>query len=235
MGELTAAAIAGVISADEVVTLAAVRGDAMAQACAIEPTTMAAVLGGDEGDVLDRLAGLGLVPANRNAKGQIVAAGAVEAIDELVANPPEKARVRKLAVAGAFHTNTWHRPARPSPRPPRRSRPPTRPPRCCPTRRPTCNERRRRAEQTGRAGHPSRAVGSVFGYARDSGTAAVGNYRPPEHSVGIARRELKGFLPRDQSARGPRFPLNLDKRSWPQLPRSPWRPVTGHPGTHPRR
>ena len=33
-----------------------------------------------------------------------MAAGAVEAIDELVASPPEKARVRKLAVAGAFHT-----------------------------------------------------------------------------------------------------------------------------------
>ncbi|GAB05665.1 acyltransferase domain-containing protein [Gordonia amarae] len=105
VGELTAAAIAGVISADEAITLAAVRGEAMAQACATEPTTMAAVLGGDEQAVLDRLAELGLIPANRNAKGQIVAAGAAEAIDELVATPPEKARIRKLAVAGAFHTD----------------------------------------------------------------------------------------------------------------------------------
>jgi len=56
VGELTAAAIAGVISADEAITLAAVRGEAMAQACATEPTTMAAVLGGDEQAVLDRLA-----------------------------------------------------------------------------------------------------------------------------------------------------------------------------------
>ncbi len=104
VGELTAAAIAGVISADEAVTLAAVRGDAMAQACATEPTTMAAVLGGAEEAVLARLDELSLIPANRNAAGQIVAAGAVEAIDELVANPPERARVRPIAVAGAFHT-----------------------------------------------------------------------------------------------------------------------------------
>ncbi|GAB90736.1 malonyl-CoA-[acyl-carrier-protein] transacylase [Gordonia rhizosphera NBRC 16068] len=105
VGELAAAAITGVISADEAVTLAAVRGAEMAKACALQPTTMAAVLGGDEAAVLARLAELDLVPANRNAAGQIVAAGKVEAIDELIANPPEKARTRKLAVAGAFHTD----------------------------------------------------------------------------------------------------------------------------------
>ena len=104
VGELAAAAITGVISADEAVTLAAVRGAAMAKACAVEPTTMAAVLGGDETEVLGRLDELDLIPANRNAAGQIVAAGKVEAIDELIANPPAKARTRKLAVAGAFHT-----------------------------------------------------------------------------------------------------------------------------------
>jgi [acyl-carrier-protein] S-malonyltransferase len=104
VGELAAAAIAGVLTADEAVSLAAVRGAEMAKACAVEPTTMAAVLGGDEAAVLARLEELDLVPANRNAAGQIVAAGAVDAIDELIANPPEKARIRKLAVAGAFHT-----------------------------------------------------------------------------------------------------------------------------------
>ncbi|WP_161927924.1 ACP S-malonyltransferase [Gordonia crocea] len=104
VGELAAAAIAGVITADEAVTLAAIRGREMARACALTPTTMAAVLGGNEDEVLARLDELDLVPANRNAVGQIVAAGTVDAIDELVANPPEKARTRKLAVAGAFHT-----------------------------------------------------------------------------------------------------------------------------------
>lgn len=105
VGELAAAAVAGVITRDEAVTLAAIRGREMAKACALEPTTMAAVLGGDEEQVLARLAELELVPANRNAVGQIVAAGRVEAIDALLADPPAKARTRKLSVAGAFHTH----------------------------------------------------------------------------------------------------------------------------------
>lgn len=104
VGELAAAAIAGVITADEAVTLAAVRGAEMAKACALEPTGMSAVLGGNEDEVLARLAELELVPANRNAVGQIVAAGRLAALEELAANPPEKARVRSLPVAGAFHT-----------------------------------------------------------------------------------------------------------------------------------
>lgn len=104
VGEFAAAAVAGVITADEAVTLAAIRGREMAKACALEPTGMSAVLGGDEATVLARLAELDLVPANRNAVGQIVAAGRLEALAELAANPPEKARVRALPVAGAFHT-----------------------------------------------------------------------------------------------------------------------------------
>ncbi len=105
VGELAAAAISGVITDDEAVRLAAIRGAEMAKACALVPTTMAAVLGGDETEVLARLAEYELVPANRNAAGQIVAAGSVDGVDQLIANPPEKARIRKLAVAGAFHTN----------------------------------------------------------------------------------------------------------------------------------
>jgi [acyl-carrier-protein] S-malonyltransferase len=77
----------------------------MAKACAIEPTGMSAVLGGDEAEVLARLEALDLIPANRNAAGQIVAAGALSALDKLAEDPPEKARVRKLATAGAFHTH----------------------------------------------------------------------------------------------------------------------------------
>ncbi|MEC3915985.1 ACP S-malonyltransferase [Nocardia sp. CDC160] len=104
VGEFAAAAVAGVISADDAVALAAIRGAEMAKACALEPTGMSAVLGGDEAEVLARLEELGLVPANRNAVGQIVAAGKLEALEALAANPPEKARIRSLPVAGAFHT-----------------------------------------------------------------------------------------------------------------------------------
>jgi [acyl-carrier-protein] S-malonyltransferase len=104
VGEIAAYAIAGVISADDAVKLAAIRGAEMAKACALEPTGMAAVLGGDEAEVLARLEALDLVAANRNAAGQIVAAGALSALDKLAEDPPAKARVRKLATAGAFHT-----------------------------------------------------------------------------------------------------------------------------------
>jgi [acyl-carrier-protein] S-malonyltransferase len=104
VGEIAAYAIAGVISADDAVKLAATRGAEMAKACAIEPTGMSAVLGGDEAEVLARLEALDLVPANRNAAGQIVAAGALAALDKLAEDPPAKARVRQLATAGAFHT-----------------------------------------------------------------------------------------------------------------------------------
>nr|BFE54476.1 ACP S-malonyltransferase [Saccharothrix mutabilis subsp. capreolus] len=104
VGELAAAAVAGALSADDAVALAAVRGAEMAAACALEPTGMAAVLGGEEADVLARLDELGLVGANRNGAGQIVAAGPLPALDKLAENPPERAKIRKLQVAGAFHT-----------------------------------------------------------------------------------------------------------------------------------
>ncbi len=104
VGEIAAYAIAGVISPDDAVMLAATRGREMAKACALEPTGMAAVLGGDEAEVLTLLEQLDLTPANRNAVGQIVAAGPLTALDKLAEDPPAKARVRKLATAGAFHT-----------------------------------------------------------------------------------------------------------------------------------
>ena len=104
VGEIAAYAIAGVISADDAVALAATRGAEMAKACADEPTGMSAILGGDEAEVLAALADLDLIAANRNAAGQIVAAGRLDALKKLAENPPAKARVRALATAGAFHT-----------------------------------------------------------------------------------------------------------------------------------
>ena len=105
VGEIAAYAIAGVISGDDAVKLAAVRGAEMAKACATEPTGMSAVLGGEEDEVLARLEALELIPANRNAAGQIVAAGTITALEKLAEDPPAKARVRQLATAGAFHTH----------------------------------------------------------------------------------------------------------------------------------
>ena len=104
VGEIAAYAIAGVISPDDAIALAATRGAEMAKACAVEPTGMSAVLGGDESHVLSALSDLDLIAANRNAVGQIVAAGRLDALAKLAENPPERARVRQLATAGAFHT-----------------------------------------------------------------------------------------------------------------------------------
>lgn len=104
VGELTAAALSGVLSADDAVTLAAARGKEMAAACALEPTGMSAVLGGDADEVLAAIEAAGAYPANRNGAGQVVAAGSAEAMEKLAASPPAKARIIPLAVAGAFHT-----------------------------------------------------------------------------------------------------------------------------------
>jgi [acyl-carrier-protein] S-malonyltransferase len=104
VGELAAAAVAEVLTADAAVSLAAVRGREMAAACALEPTGMSAVLGGKPDEVLAKLAELGLDPANRNGAGQVVAAGSQAALAALAADPPERARVIPLPVAGAFHT-----------------------------------------------------------------------------------------------------------------------------------
>jgi [acyl-carrier-protein] S-malonyltransferase len=104
VGELGAAALAGALPAEAAVTLAGVRGREMAAACALEPTGMSAVLGGDADDVVAAIERQGLYPANRNGAGQIVAAGALDALEKFAAEPPASARIRPLAVAGAFHT-----------------------------------------------------------------------------------------------------------------------------------
>jgi [acyl-carrier-protein] S-malonyltransferase len=104
VGELTAAAAAGVLSAEAAMSFVAARGRAMAEASAVTPTGMTAVLGGDRDVVLATLAGHGLTPANDNGAGQIVAAGTMEQLAALAANGPEKARLIPLSVAGAFHT-----------------------------------------------------------------------------------------------------------------------------------
>ncbi|MDT4992272.1 MAG: [acyl-carrier-protein] S-malonyltransferase [Actinoplanes sp.] len=104
VGELGATALAGVLPAEAAIAFAGVRGREMAAACALEATGMSAVLGGDEAEVLAAIDKLDLYPANRNATGQIVAAGAVDALARLAEEPPGSARVRALRVAGAFHT-----------------------------------------------------------------------------------------------------------------------------------
>ncbi|ATY10511.1 ACP S-malonyltransferase [Amycolatopsis sp. AA4] len=104
VGELAAAAIAGVLTPADAVALAAARGAEMAKACALEPTSMAAVMLGDPEEVAAWLEGQGLAAANRNGAGQIVASGSAAAIERIIAEPMEGTKIRALKVAGAFHT-----------------------------------------------------------------------------------------------------------------------------------
>ena len=104
VGEITAAAGAGILSAADAVRFVSERGNAMAEAAALEPSGMSAVIGGDEVELLARLHELDLAPANFNGGGQIVVAGSLEALGALAADPPARTRVIPLQVAGAFHT-----------------------------------------------------------------------------------------------------------------------------------
>ena len=104
VGELTAAAAAGILSEHDAMTVVRERGLAMADAASQADTGMSAVIGADEAQLLDTLHSLGLEPANFNGAGQIVVAGDVAALEKLKQSPPAGARVIPLQVAGAFHT-----------------------------------------------------------------------------------------------------------------------------------
>lgn len=110
VGEFAAAAAAGILSEEDALRLVGLRGRAMAEAAAAEPTGMSAVIGGDEASVLERLDEVGLSPANYNGGGQLVVAGSASGLAELTASPPAGSRVIPLHVAGAFHTQ-YMRPA----------------------------------------------------------------------------------------------------------------------------
>ena len=105
VGELAAAAMAGVVSAESAMVLVRERGRGMAEASAVTPTSMTAVIGGDREEVLATIEAAGLTPANNNGSGQIVAAGTKGQLAALADNAPRRARLIPLSVAGAFHTH----------------------------------------------------------------------------------------------------------------------------------
>lgn len=104
VGEITAAAAAGVLSAEQAMVFVRERGKAMAQASAATPTSMTAMVGGDPDEVLAAIERHGLTAANHNGRGQIVAAGTVEQLSALADDAPRRCRLMPLSVAGAFHT-----------------------------------------------------------------------------------------------------------------------------------
>jgi [acyl-carrier-protein] S-malonyltransferase len=105
VGEITASALAGVLTKQEAMTFVRERANSMAAAASVTPTGMSAVVGGDPAEVLAAITAAGATPANVNGAGQTVAAGTFEQLKALAENPPAKARVIPLKVAGAFHTS----------------------------------------------------------------------------------------------------------------------------------
>ena len=103
VGEITASALAGVLTEQEAMTFVRERANSMAAAAAVTPTGMSAVVGGDPAEVLAAITATGATPANVNGAGQTVAAGTFDQLKALAENPPAKARVIPLKVAGAFH------------------------------------------------------------------------------------------------------------------------------------
>ena len=105
VGEFSAACLAGFYSDETAMKLVSVRGKAMAEAAASNRATgMSAVLGGDKTEVIKQIEHYELVPANVNSNGQIVASGLLSNLEKLSLNPPASTKVRKLEVAGAFHS-----------------------------------------------------------------------------------------------------------------------------------
>lgn len=104
VGEITAAAGVGILTAEQAMVLVRERGNAMARASAATPTSMTAVVGGNRDEVVAKILEHGLTAANDNGRGQIVAAGTTKQLAALAGDPPERARLVDLNVAGAFHT-----------------------------------------------------------------------------------------------------------------------------------
>ena len=112
VGEITSAYVSGIFDSDSALKFVQRRGNEMAAAAALTPSSMAAVVGGELDSVLSHLESVGLFAANYNGAGQVVAAGSKELIEALVASPPAGSRVIALQVAGAFHTS-FMEPAKP--------------------------------------------------------------------------------------------------------------------------
>ncbi|MGO1544371.1 MAG: ACP S-malonyltransferase [Gulosibacter sp.] len=105
VGEIAAAYAAGIFDAATAMRFVTKRAQLMAEDAAKVTTSMAAIIGGNEGDIIEHLSNLNLSPANFNGAGQIVAAGEPAQLEELRKNPPAGTRVLPLKVAGAFHTH----------------------------------------------------------------------------------------------------------------------------------
>lgn len=109
LGEFSALVAAGAMSFEDGLNLVYKRALAMQEACEMNPSTMAAVLGLPDAKVEEICASIKnevVVPANYNCPGQVVISGSNAGIDaacELLLAAGAK-RALKLKVGGAFHS-----------------------------------------------------------------------------------------------------------------------------------
>ncbi|MEN8715685.1 MAG: ACP S-malonyltransferase [Verrucomicrobiales bacterium] len=106
LGEFTAHAAAGTFDFSTGLDLVAQRGSFMEEATTATQGSMAALIGGEEGDVRRLAADCDIDVANLNAPGQIVVSGTKEGIEKAVASAEEYGiRIaQELEVAGAYHS-----------------------------------------------------------------------------------------------------------------------------------
>jgi [acyl-carrier-protein] S-malonyltransferase len=106
LGEYSALVAAGALAFEDALRLVDERAQAMAEAAALRPGGMVALLGGDGAAVGALAQRLQLTVANDNAPGQLVLSGTIEGVEaaEEAAREETGARARRLDVAGAFHS-----------------------------------------------------------------------------------------------------------------------------------
>lgn len=112
LGEFSALVANGVLSFEDALQLVAIRARAMQDACELNPSTMAAILGlaDEKVDELcvetEKETGQTVVPANYNCPGQLVISGTIKAVEaaceKMKAAGAKRALV--LPVGGAFHS-----------------------------------------------------------------------------------------------------------------------------------
>ena len=108
LGEFSALVANGVLSFEDGLKLVSERALAMQEACDVNPSSMAAILGLDDAKVEEICASIGgvVVPANYNCPGQLVISGETKAVEE-ACNAMKEAGAKRaliLPVNGAFHS-----------------------------------------------------------------------------------------------------------------------------------
>ena len=109
LGEFSALVAAKAMKFEDGLRLVAIRANAMQKACEKNPSTMAAIIGLEDGvieEVCKSITDEVVVPANYNCPGQLVISGSMAGIEKACAILKEKGakRALPLKVGGAFHS-----------------------------------------------------------------------------------------------------------------------------------